>query len=130
MQTFSKTYHLPFAPETVYAHWIANSTVIAPAAAMEIDARVGGTYKLIMPGGFSMVGTFSRVEPNAALTYSWNWEGDDEVTEVAVTFAAEDDGTRLDITHDGFTSQTSYDNHASGWDSYVNGFIDHVAARS
>ncbi len=129
MQTFSRTYRLPFAPAVVYTHWLANETVIPPAAAMEIDARVGGTYKLIMPGGFSMTGTFSRVEPNRALAYSWNWQGDDEVTEVRISMTPRDEGTELHIEHSGFTSQRSYDNHANGWDSYIEGFIQHVRAK-
>ena len=126
MQNFAKTYHLPFPPETTYAHWIADTTVIAPAAAMEIDARVGGAYKLIMPGDFCMTGIFSKVEPNRALSYSWQWQGDDEITEVRVSMAPGDGGTDLHIEHTGFESQSSFDNHAKGWDSYIEGFIQFV----
>ena len=129
MTTFQKTYSLPFTTATVYAHWIANETVIAPAAAMQIEPRVGGSYRLIMPGGFSMNGVFSRVESGKALTYSWQWDGDTEETEVAVTFTPTPSGTDVQIRHGEFHSAASYDNHASGWDSYIAGFIEHVNAR-
>jgi uncharacterized protein YndB with AHSA1/START domain len=126
MQTFDKTYHLPFDIETTYTHWISNDTVIAPASRMEIEAKAGGAYRLVMPGEIVMNGVFSEVVPNKALTYSWQWQGSDEQTHVNVQFSANDNdkdtGTDVRIVHSGFTSQDSYDNHASGWDSYIDGF--------
>ena len=122
MQAFDKTYHLPSDLETTYQHWVSNDTVIAPASRMEIEPRVGGTYRLIMPGDMTMNGVFSEVVPNQALTYSWQWDGSDEQTQVNVQFSGTASGTDVRIVHSGFTSQDSYDNHASGWDSYVDGF--------
>ena len=130
MSTFVKTYQLPFDAETTYEHWVSSETVIPPAAAMNVDPRVGGVYQLVMPGGFSMNGTFSQVEPGKSLTYSWLWDGDEDASDVAVTFSENEDGTAAHIVHGEFATQEAYDNHATGWDSYVEGFTAHVRERT
>ena len=73
-----------------------------------------------------MEGVFSEFAENERVTYSWNWAGSDESTEVDVAFRKHPDGTEVEITHAGFESSTSYDNHASGWDSYIDGFAAHL----
>lgn len=130
MNVFEKTYRLAYPPAAVYRHWISNDTVIAPAERMEIEPNPGGVYRLIMPGGMIMEGTFSEVVPEQRLSYTWHWQGDAETSQVRVAFAADGDGTQVTITHSGFTSQTSYDNHAQGWDSYIKGFTAHLAAKA
>ena len=122
MQAFDKTYPLPFDVASVYAHWVSNDTVVAPAVRMDIEPWVGGAYRLVMPGEVMMNGVFSEVVPNTALTYSWQWHGSEELTQVNVQFNDTEGGTDVHIVHSGFASQDSYDNHASGWDSYIAGF--------
>ena len=77
-----------------------------------------------------MNGTFSQVEPGQALTYSWQWDGDDEASVVSVSFADNAGGTAVHIVHGEFSTQEAYDNHATGWDSYVEGFTAHVRERT
>ena len=60
------------------------------------------------------------------MTYSWNWVGSDETTEVDVIFQNHPDGTEVQITHSGFESSTSLDNHSAGRDSYIDGFTAHL----
>ncbi len=130
MSTFEKTYQVPFDTGTTYDYWVSSDTVIPPAASMNIDPREGGVYQLVMPGGFSMNGKFTEVEPGKALRYSWLWDGDDEESVVSVTFSANADGTAVHIIHGEFATQEAYDNHATGWDSYVEGFTAFVRART
>ena len=130
MNTFEKSYLLPYPLPEVYRHWVSNDTVIAPAERMEIDAAPGGVYRLIMPGGMTMEGRFNEVLPEQRLSYSWHWQGDEETSQVRVEFAAAGAGTQVTINHTGFTSQTSYDNHAQGWDSYIEGFSAYLATKA
>lgn len=119
-----KTKTLPFSPDLVYAAWISSDTVIPPATAMDVDARIGGHYRLIIDTlefKTSAEGIFSAVEPNQRVTYSWQWLDADEVTTIDVRFSAVDDGTRIDLVHDGFTDEESRANHDPGWDSYLIG---------
>ena len=126
MSTISKSYVIEFPLELVFSKWVAEDTVVSPAERMEIDPRIGGAYKLFMPGGGVMEGVFSEFAENEHVTYSWNWVGSDETTEVDVTFQSHPNGTEVLITHSGFESSTSYDDHASGWDSYIEGFTAHI----
>lgn len=130
MKTFSKSYVLEFPLEQVFAKWVAEDTVVSPAERMEVEPRIGGVYRLFMPGGGLMEGVFSRFDENQQVTYSWNWVGSDETTEADVTFKSHPDGTEVSVTHSGFASTESYDNHAAGWDSYLEGFITHLKSTS
>ena len=126
MHNFSKSYVLKFPLELVFEKWVAEDTVVAPAEKMEIEPRVGGAYRLLMPGGGVMEGVFSEFSENERVTYSWNWVGSDETTEVDVTFHDHPDGTEVSVTHSGFQSAESLEMHASGWDSYLEGFKAHI----
>ena len=126
MSTISKSCVIDFPLELVFSKWVADDTVVPPAERMEIEPRIGGAYKLFMPGGGVMEGVFSEFAEYEHVTYSWNWVGSDEATEVDVTFQSHPNGTEVQITHSGFESSTSYDNHASGWDSYIDGFTAHL----
>ena len=126
MDKFSKSYVIEFPRELVFAKWVAEDTVVSPAEKMEIEPRLGGAYRLLMPGGGVMEGVFSEFSENERVTYSWHWVGSDETTEVDVTFEDHPDGTEVHVMHSGFTSSESLDNHSSGWDSYVAGFTAHI----
>ena len=108
--------------QQVYSSWISEETVISPTAKLVIEPQLGGIYRLIMANDAIMNGIFSEVEPNQRLKYSWQWEGSDEIAEVEVIFAQHPAGTNVHITHSEFQSSTSLDNHAAGWDSYIEGF--------
>jgi uncharacterized protein YndB with AHSA1/START domain len=122
MNTINKTYVLEFPLELVFSKWIAEDAVISPVERLEIEPHVGGAYRLVMPGGFKMEGAFTEFAENEHMTYSWQWDGGDETTEVDVVFRNHPDGTEVELTHSGFQSSTSYDNHAAGWDAYIDGF--------
>ena len=122
-----KSYQLPFPVDKVYSAWVSSETVIAPATAMDIKPVVGGHYRLLMETpefNSRNEGKFLIVEPGQHVRYTWEWNGDGEVTEIDVTFTVNDEGTSVDILHTGFQKQESVDNHASGWDSYIAGFQD------
>lgn len=125
MDTFSKSYVLKFPPELVFAKWVTEDTVVSPAEKMEIEPRVGGACRLLMPGG-GMEGVFSEFSENERVIYSWNCVGSDETTEVDVTFQVHADRTEVNVTHSGFRSEESLEMHASGWDSYLEGFNAHI----
>jgi uncharacterized protein YndB with AHSA1/START domain len=131
MSTIQKHYQLPFPIARVYAAWVSSKTIIPPATDMDINPVVGGQYRLIMKTpeySSTNEGRFLIVEPDHHVRYTWQWSGDDEITEIDVTFSTQIDGTAIDITHSGFQSETSRANHDSGWDSYIAGFEAHLQA--
>ena len=126
----TKKWNLPFPVATVYDAWVASDTVIPPATRMEINPVVGGCYRLIMetPDYRSTnEGEFLVVVPESRLVYTWEWNRDGQVTTIDVRFAPADGGCSLTLVHDGFEHQENADNHAAGWDAYVDGLIKHLS---
>jgi uncharacterized protein YndB with AHSA1/START domain len=120
-----KTYQLAFPPERVFTAWVSSNTVIAPATAMDINPVVGGHYRLIMETPEFTgrnEGKFLAVERGRHIRYTWEWNGDGEVSEIDVVFSENDGGTQIDLIHSKFEKQKSADQHNSGWDSYMEGF--------
>ncbi len=127
-----KTWSLPFPLETVYDAWVSSSTVIPPATRMDVCPIVGGHYRLFMETPDFVgrnEGEFLLVEPNSRVRYTWEWNGDGEVTTIDVTFEGTEHGTDVRLSHDGFATQESADTHNSGWDSYIEGFTEHLRVR-
>ena len=91
-------------------------------SALEIEPAVGGIYKLIMQGGFCLTGHFSVVETNKRLVYFWQWQDDNEITEVEVLFTQASAQTRVQLPHRGFVTKDSKQRHQEGWHSYLVGF--------
>ena len=131
IEAIDAQYRIPFPREQVYAAWVSSDTVIAPATAMDVLPEVPGHYRLFMRGdGFEArcEGAFELVEPGARVRYSWEWNGDGEVTTIDVRFADDADGTLVTLRHEGFAKADSRSAHASGWDAYVEGFTAYLAA--
>lgn len=128
-----KTYDIPIETSVVYAAWISSKTVIAPAVKMRVSPKVGGAYQLFMPddgASPSCQGQFYEVFANSRLRYSWKWQGEDETTDISVSFSPTAQGTRLTILHQGFLTDASREAHAKGWDSYIKGLTDFLRAKS
>lgn len=125
----NKSYDLPFPITAVYAAWVSSETVIPPATKMDVLPEVGGHYRLLMDTpDFTLIneGTFSVVEPEQRVVYTWEWNNDGEVSTIDVRFIETASGTRIELTHSGFQKAESVDQHDSGWDSYIEGFTAHL----
>ncbi len=131
--TIEKTYVLPFPVDVVYQAWVSSDTVIPPATAMDIEPEVGGHYRLIMKTPEfegRNEGTFLLVRPNKQVRYTWEWNGDGEVSTIDVGFQATADGTQVTLKHTGFSKPESVASHDSGWDSYIQGLEAFLSSSS
>lgn len=120
---------LPFGVKQVYATWISSDTIIAPATRMDINPVIGGHYRLFIEGPeftAACEGAFSKIIPNELLQYSWEWNGDGGISEITVKFKGSDISTDIQLTHDKFATEESVSMHDTGWDSYIDGLIDHL----
>ena len=83
------------------------------------DFRAGGQYFLRMHshgGEAELRGTYREITPPSRLVYTWQWEGEDEPeTLVTIDFIAIGEETELRLTHTGFATTESRDNHNNGW---------------
>lgn len=127
-----KTYTLPYPVSRVFSAWVSSDTVIPPATRMDILPEVGGHYRLIMETpDFTgkNEGSFSIVEENRRLVYTWEWNGDGEVTTIDVSFTETDGGTQVDLVHTGFSKEQSVADHDTGWDNYIEGYTNFLATQ-
>jgi uncharacterized protein YndB with AHSA1/START domain len=94
------------------------------AGEIEIDLRVGGTYRIAMTrsgtggAGIAVSGRFVEVRSPDRLVYTWQWEGafpDMPETLVTLELHGSSDETLLTLRHDGFSESGVRQQHRSGW---------------
>ncbi len=87
----------------------------------KIDLRVGGRYRIEMTNDsrtrFIVEGSYLKVEPFCALSFSWTWPKEPLLgeTKVEVTFEAKSENTQLCLIHSGFPSKEAKEDHEWGW---------------
>ena len=72
---------------------------------LEIDLRVGGAYRFLGPDNATWVsGTVLELEPERSLILSWLEEGSGwtNPARLVISLASANNGTRVNIIHDGF----------------------------
>ena len=103
------TQRVPAPPATVFAHW-TNAGLLAawwwpqwPDTTYEVDARVGGAYRIRSDGaGFGAHGVFTALDEPHRIAMTWVWETGEESSPedtVVVEFAEHDGGTLVTVTH-------------------------------
>jgi uncharacterized protein YndB with AHSA1/START domain len=102
------------------ARWFGPASVKAGTERAEIDARVGGHYRVSfeVEGGeyHEVVGVYREVVPNERLVFSWAWHSTPERESlVTVTLKPDGDGTLLTLHHEQFFDQAARDGHERGW---------------
>ena len=98
---------------------------------MEVDARVGGGFRLTMRARdgdqFSAVAKYREIAPPARLVYTWQWEGGPMPaveTLITVTLLERDGGTEIRMDHSGFPDAAMCESHKEGWGSCLNRLVD------
>lgn len=88
------------------------------------DFRVGGSYRLVTHAPesgetFIVTGVYREISPPAKVVFTWKYEGDEDWADcesvVMAEFKAIGDQTELRLTHTGFPSAESRNNHSQGW---------------
>lgn len=91
-----------------------------PDVEIEVDARVGGTYRFAAPNaGIVVSGTYLDVLEPYRLVFTWEWTDDDGTQAgetVDVLFAASDRSTLLTLTHSGpWSDAAPAESYRQGW---------------
>lgn len=97
-------------------------------AEIEMDVRVGGTYRITMllADGERMVvgGVYREVRRPERLSMTWRWEEDEPSQErdtlLSLDFNDVAGETELVLTHEDFASAESRDRHEHGWTAILN----------
>ncbi|HXB40030.1 MAG TPA: SRPBCC domain-containing protein [Bacteroidia bacterium] len=72
-----------------------------------------------------------EIKPFSKLSYTWDGSTSDGRifnSEVTWTLVSKDNGTELQLSHDGFTVLEDILNHSGGWDSCWKRFEEHINA--
>jgi uncharacterized protein YndB with AHSA1/START domain len=86
----------------------------------EADARPGGRFRVVLVedngARHEVSGTYSEVEPERKLVFSWAWASAPErESRVSVSFRAVPEGTELTLVHDRFADADTATRHRRGW---------------
>jgi len=89
----------------------------------ELDARVGGAYRVLVGGRHPAVGEFVEVVPNERVVFTFGWDEPDHPiparsTQIAITLIPDGDKTRVRLVHSGLPEDAVSD-HSGGWDHYL-----------
>ena len=115
----AKVYAAWTDPEKI-ARWFGPAQVVAGSVRADIDARIGGRYRISfkMEDGehHEVGGVYREMVPNRRLTFSWAWHSTPErESQVTVSLKPDGDGTLLTLHHEQLFDQAARDGHESGW---------------
>jgi uncharacterized protein YndB with AHSA1/START domain len=115
----AKVYAAWTDPEKI-ARWFGPSQVVAGSVRADIDARIGGRYRISfkMQDGehHEVAGVYREMVPNQRLTFSWAWHSTPErESQLTVLLKPDGDGTLLTLHHEQMFDEAARDGHESGW---------------
>ena len=115
----AKVYAAWTDPEKI-ARWFGPAQVVAGSVRADIDARIGGRYRVSfkMQDGehHEVSGRYREMVPNQRLTFSWAWHSTPErESRVTVSLQPDGDGTLLTLHHEQLFDRVARDGHESGW---------------
>ncbi|HET7014292.1 MAG TPA: SRPBCC domain-containing protein [Streptosporangiaceae bacterium] len=125
---------LTAAPEQV---WLALTTADAVrgwfwperfATVVAADAREGGQYRIASDvAGIAVGGRYTAVQPPEAISFTWQWDGEDRESTVRIELAKSQTGTELTLTHAGLADD-QLGLHARGWSDCLDRLPEWLAA--
>ncbi|HXT05574.1 MAG TPA: SRPBCC domain-containing protein [Roseiarcus sp.] len=115
-----------FTERALMQGWYGPAGMTVPHC--EVDARVGGAYRIEMHGAEGNVsivtGVFREIEPPRRLVFTWGWlngAGRNPETVVCLTFTPRAGGTDLELVQTGFAKEEFRLGHNEGWVSALDG---------
>lgn len=118
-----------FVTEAAMRQWMCPRGMSIPA--LEVDARVGGGFRVTMRAKngeqFTALASYREIVRPERLVYTWQWVGEGMPNvETLITVAFEERGgaTEVRMTHTGFPDQALADSHTEGWGSCFNRLAD------
>ncbi len=115
---------MPIARERIFAAWLDAKSLMTwmkpradATATVEVEARVGGKFKIIMHTGATSIehsGEYLVIDPPSRLSFTWISKNTDfEATVVTVELFAQGGKTEVVLTHRGLPCM--FEEHNQGW---------------
>ena len=131
---------LPARPEDVFDAWIDAESLrvwMCPGetrvAAVDVDARVGGSFRIVMRGAQGDVehrGQYREIRRPQRLAFTWtsrHTAGRESL--VTIELRADGTGTELTLTHAELPDEEARRRHEAGWTSIVEKLAAHLTPR-
>jgi uncharacterized protein YndB with AHSA1/START domain len=103
---------------------------ISGHAQVDADVRVGGEFRLVLPGDRApmvVTGVYLEVEQYAHLSMTWREDGGEESQlEIRLSDAGDPTRTRLTLAHRGLSKEAAED-HRSGWQEMLAVLAEYLA---
>ena len=119
---------LPATPDVVFNEWVDPDALAdwmcprpAHATRIELDARVGGSFRIDIEDGdarFSVAGTYLQVASPRLLQFTWScstWEDPTQESIVTITLQPHGQLETLMIIHHALLPPEHVTNHEQGW---------------
>ncbi|MDX2145083.1 MAG: SRPBCC domain-containing protein [Rhodospirillaceae bacterium] len=107
-------------PESL-AVWMRPGDI--PRTDATVDARVGGTFKIVMHGSekdYVHTGTYRRIDRPKKLVFTWVSEATyQRETLVTVVFQRTGKKTKVILTHEQLPDEAAANSHRGGWTSAI-----------
>ena len=133
---------MPAPREAVFAAWLdadGMRTWMCPGdikhADVEIDARVGGMFRIVMHGvedTYEMAGEYVEIDPPSRIVFTWISHAVQGVGGSLVTLEFREKGaeTELVLTHERLGSAEVAAQHESGWSSVFDKLAAYLGAEA
>lgn len=111
-------------PETVFPFFTDASKIVQwMGVEAQVEAKPGGMFRCNVTGKSVARGEMVAVDPHSRIVFTWGWEGPDATVKpgestVEVTLTAENDGTRVRLTHRGLSGEMA-ERHDHGWSHFM-----------
>lgn len=117
-------------------HSLSSERCMAPPIDVIMDAHEGGRiYEIMANGEIALWGSITKWVPNECVAFTWHvGRKSDQHTDVEVTFAASEAGTKVTLVHSnwerlGEDAEGARAGYSSGWVGVLDGaFGDYVAS--
>lgn len=103
-------------PEMLTKFMIPGDSMIVPSA--KTDPVEGGRFEIVMRNGdqdLPHTGTYTEISPHDKIAFTWETPFSETSSDVSISFAANGNGTMIELSHTKFTTEESRDNHQAGW---------------
>ena len=138
-QAIHKTLHVAVSPERAFdvftngwADWWPVATHSIGAGEASVDWRVGGLGIELVDGVRHEWLDVVEFDPPHTIGMRWRVNPESPTTDLRVTFAADGDGTRVELTHSGWRAYSdagvSLGSYDGGWDTVLDHYTRAIAA--
>jgi len=115
MKNIKKSYLIKTSPEDVFTALTNPLTIEMWTGSPAVMVPEEGTEFSLWDG--DITGINLEIEPNRLIRQQWDFEGEEEVSEVTLTLTQEGKNTRIELLHTNIPDE-AFENIREGWDQY------------